>query len=184
MILDLGPPARQMARLLSGMTDDQLPARTPCEAYTVRDLLDHVLDLTVAFRDAATRTSGAADSESAAGDPRRRLPALLDALAAAWRDPAAWEGTTEAGPFTLPAAEAGQIAMNELVIHGWDLARATGQPFECDPRSAEAVFAFMSRSAAAEGREGMFGPVVEVPADASLFDRAVGLSGRDPSWRP
>ncbi len=32
------------------------------------------------------------------------------------------------------------------------------------------------------GREGLFGPVVDVPADAPLLDRVIGLSGRDPSW--
>ncbi|MQA85335.1 MAG: TIGR03086 family protein [Streptosporangiales bacterium] len=188
-ILDLEPPARQLTTLLSGVTDDQLSARTPCEEYTVGDLLDHLMGLTVAFRDAATKTSrpmsGGPPKASVAhldADWRSRLPAQLDALVAAWRDPGAWEGTTEVGGVTLPGAVAGQFGMNELVIHGWDLARATGQPFECDPRSTEAIFALLSQSADADRGEGPFGPVVDVPPDAPLLDRAIGLSGRDPSW--
>lgn len=195
-ILDLDPPARQLMTLLDGVTDDQLPARTPCVAYTVGDLLDHLMGLTIAFRNAAAKTTGAAASDESVPAPgvvsaanlhpewRRRLPMQLDELVAAWRNPDAWEGTTEAGGVSLPAAVAGRVAMNELVIHGWDLARATGQPFECDPHSTEVSFALLSQSTDEEGEEGLFGPVVEVPADAPLIDRAVGLSGRAPSWVP
>lgn len=187
---DLDPPARQLRTLLGGVTDDQLAARTPCEAWTVGDLLDHLVGLTVAFRDAATKTTGPTTGtgppEPAAAhldaDWRSRLPEQLDALVTAWRDPAAWEGTTEAGGVTLPGAVAGQVALNELVVHSWDLARATGQPFECDPRSTETIFALLSQSAGEDGGEGLFGPVVQVPPGAPLLDRAIGLSGRDPSW--
>ncbi|MGH3343541.1 MAG: hypothetical protein ACRDPK_11815 [Carbonactinosporaceae bacterium] len=75
--------------------------------------------------------------------------------------------------------------MNELVIHGWDIASASGQPFGCNPQSLEASMAFVSLMSTPEeraGREGLFGPVVDVAADASLLHRVIGLSGRDPSW--
>lgn len=78
------------------------------------------------------------------------------------------------------------VALDELVLHGWDLARGTGQPFACDPASTHACFAFTSQSAEPgqeAGREGVFGPVVDVPADAPMFDRALGFSGRDPAWK-
>jgi uncharacterized protein (TIGR03086 family) len=199
-MVDLEPPARQLKTLLSGITDDQLAARTPCEDFTVGDLLDHLMGLTIAFRNAATKSTGAVAeqegvSAAASGpgaasaanlDPewRRRLPLQLDGLVAAWKDPAAWTGTTEAGGVTMPAEIMGVIAMNELVIHGWDLARSIGQPFTCDPQSTEAIFALLSQAADDQGPEGLFGPTVEVPRDAPLLHRAIGLSGRDPSWRP
>jgi uncharacterized protein (TIGR03086 family) len=72
------------------------------------------------------------------------------------------------------------------VLHGWDLARATGQDFRCAPADAEAVLGFASQAAddpAGPARQGLFGPVV-VPADASTFDRALAMAGREPSWRP
>jgi uncharacterized protein (TIGR03086 family) len=189
-ILDLAPAANQVKSLLANVTDDQLSARTPCEHYTVGDILDHFMGLTLAFRYAAVKDdslASAAPSPSADQlDPdwRSKLPQQLDELAAAWKDPAAWDGTTAAGGVTLPAEVMGLVALDELVLHGWDLARGTGQPFECDPDSTDAVFTFTSMSAEepAESREGIFGPVVDVPADAPLFDRALGLSGRDPHW--
>ena len=76
-----------------------------------------------------------------------------------------------------------QLAADHL-IHGWDLARATGQAYEPDPAALEASYGFLRAAADDPGRGGAFGPVVPVPADAPLLDRAVGLSGRDPGWKP
>ena len=87
----------------------------------------------------------------------------------------------------MPAEQLGVVALDEVVMHGWDLARATGQQFSCDPASTAAVLAFTSASARPENlhrREGMFGPVVEVPPDAPALDRALGFAGRDPAWTP
>ncbi|MFF7652737.1 TIGR03086 family metal-binding protein [Streptomyces sp. NPDC007983] len=189
--IDLGPAAQRVTALLSGVSDDQLGAPTPCGDYSVGELLDHFMGFTIGMRDAARKTTGGPDPQPRPGqgaaeglDPgwRRELPRRLDDLAAAWRDPAAWQGTTQAGGVTMAADAIGLFALDELVIHGWDLARATGQPFDCDRPSAEAVVGLLS-AFPEEARGSGFGPVVTVPEDASALDRAVGLSGRDPAWR-
>jgi uncharacterized protein (TIGR03086 family) len=185
---DLAPAARRLTALLDGVRDDRLTAPTPCPDYTVADLLDHLFGLAGAFHDAATKTRG----EGAAGAPRpsaadlppdwrRSLPERLDALAAAWAVPAAWTGNTEAGGVTMPAEVMGVVALDELLLHGWDLARATGQDYACEPAEAEAAIGLLS---AAQGDGGMFGPPVPVPADAPPLHRALGLGGRDPQWQP
>jgi len=187
-----------LSRLLDDVTDAKLDNPTPCQDTPVAALLDHLLGLTLAFTWAARKTPVAerGSDESGPGrataehlDPNWRalLPRRLDALAEAWRDPTAWEGITEAGGVTMPADVMGTVALDELVLHGWDLARATGQPFACDPASTAAVLAFTSASAQPEmraSREGLFGPVVEVAEDAPAFDRALGFAGRDPAWTP
>jgi uncharacterized protein (TIGR03086 family) len=191
--LDLEPAARRVARLLDGVPEDQLDAPTPCADTPVGALLDHFMMLTAAFRDAARKVPGRDGQPPQASaehlDPQWRtvLPRRLDELVAAWREPAAWEGTARAGGVELPAPAMATVALDELVLHGWDLALATGQPYEPDPASVQAVFEFTSAMSAPEhaaGREGLFGPVVEVAPDAPLFDRALGFSGRDPGWRP
>lgn len=94
---------------------------------------------------------------------------------------------TEAGGVTMPAEQMGVVAFDELVLHGWDLARATGQSFSCDSASTAAVLAFTKASAQpeeADNREGLFGPVVDVPEDAPALDRALGFAGPDPTWTP
>ena len=90
---------------------------------------------------------------------------------------------TQAGGVHLPGEVGGLVALDEIVLHGWDLAVATGQPFDVDPDLLTAVHGFVASfdpDPNAEGR--LFGPVVEVPADAPLLDRVLGLAGRDPAW--
>ncbi|MEO3751764.1 TIGR03086 family metal-binding protein [Streptomyces sp. B6B3] len=192
-MLDLEPVARELSGLLDGVADDQFALATPCENYTVAGLLRHLLGLTVAFRDAARKDLGPTTQTDPGATPpppiphdwRGELRRRLDELVVAWRDPAAWEGETQAGGVALPSVVAGQVALNEVLLHGWDLARATGQPYHCDEASARASIALLSQSASDAERVGTgFGPVVVVPDDAPPLDRAVALGGRSPSWSP
>lgn len=194
-MFDLAPAAYQVIRLLDGIKQEQLSHPTPCAGMSVAALLDHFMGLSVAFAWAARKTTppdpatSAPRADEASLDPNWRtvLPERLDRLVEAWRDPAAWEGMTVAAGVPMAAHEMGLVALDELVLHGWDLARATGQPFACDPASVEAVLEFTAESARPENapfRQGLFGPVVEVPDDASPLDRALGYAGRDPSWTP
>ncbi|MGW5491732.1 TIGR03086 family metal-binding protein [Streptomyces olivaceoviridis] len=189
-MVDLGPQTRIVARLAESVTDEQLTAATPCPHHAVRNLLGHLLTLSVAFRDAARKDLGTTtDTHPDAAFPdlgpgwREELPKALDALADAWRDPAAWTGGTRAGGVDLPGAVAGAVVADELVIHGWDLARATGQDYTPDPAALDSALTFLRAAADDPDRgDGLFGPAVPVPADATPLDRAVGLSGRDPGW--
>jgi uncharacterized protein (TIGR03086 family) len=194
-IADLDRPADELKRLLRAVSDDQLSARTPCKAYTVGDLLDHLMRLTIAFRNAATKSTGVGTSQENRPGPedpsaanlhpewRRRLPWQLDELVAAWRHPASWDGMTEVGGISLPSAMAGGFAFNELVLHGWDLARAVKLRFECDPAVAEASFRFTTE-VIEQGFDGAYGPPIAAPDDAPTLDRLLCLAGRDPSWTP
>ncbi|QJT00911.1 TIGR03086 family protein [Streptomyces asoensis] len=188
--LDLGPQTLIVARLAEGVRDEQLADGTPCPGCAVRNMLGHLTGLAVAFRDAARKDLGpTTDTAPDAAAPdigpgwREELPKVLDELAEAWRDPAAWTGMTRAGAVDLPGAVGGAVAADELVIHGWDLARATGQEYTPDPAALRVSHGFLRAAAEESDRgDGIFGPVVPVPADAPLLDRAVGLSGRDPGW--
>ncbi|MFD6494698.1 TIGR03086 family metal-binding protein [Streptomyces sp. NPDC060188] len=189
---DLGPQALIVARLAEGVTDAHLDGATPCPDYAVHHLLGHLTGLSVAFRDAARKDLGASTDtapDSALPDIgpdwREALPKALDELADAWRDPAAWTGTTRAGGVTLPGPVAAAVVADELVVHGWDLARATGREYVPDEAALQAAHTFLA--AVAEdptGGGGIFGPVVPVPDGAPFLDRVIGLSGRDPGWTP
>ncbi|MET9801099.1 TIGR03086 family metal-binding protein [Streptomyces sp. NPDC006368] len=188
---DLRPATERVATLLDGITDDLLDAPTPCPDYAVRELLGHLSGLSVAFRDAARKDFGpTTDTSPEAALPslddgwRTTLPRLLDELAAAWREPGAWQGTTRAGGVTLPGEVAGLVALNEVVLHGWDLARATGQGYAPDEASLRVSYALLAPTADATREDEPFGPAVTVPDGAPLLDRVIGLSGRRPDWRP
>ncbi|WP_406135770.1 TIGR03086 family metal-binding protein [Streptomyces sp. NBC_01089] len=188
---DLEPPARHMAGLADAVGDGQLGDPTPCPDFAVRDLLAHVSGLTVAFCAAAKKefgphtdtAPGTVPNPELAADWRTALPRQLADLIAAWHSPGAWEGETRAGGFTLPAVVAGRIALNELVVHGWDLARATGQRYAPDPASLGVSYALLGQPDSPT-RAPAFGPAVEVARDAPFVDRVIGLSGRSPDWKP
>ncbi len=94
---------------------------------------------------------------------------------------------TSAGGVDLPGEVAGLVALDELVIHGWDVARSSGQRYDVDPASLEAVHGFVAQFSGPgheDDRRGLFGPEVEVTADAPLLDRVVAMAGREPSWSP
>jgi uncharacterized protein (TIGR03086 family) len=192
--VNLEPAARRMGDLVSGVSDDLLDAPTPCPEYTLGDLVEHLGGAASAFTGAAAKDLGDATSQGPSGDSSRlsddwrsRIPRDLAALADAWRDPDAWTGMTKAGGVDLPGEVAGLVALDELVVHGWDVARATGQPYEVDAASVEAVHGFVaqfSEPGMEDARAGLFGPVVEVPENAPLLDRVIGLTGRDPGWSP
>lgn len=199
--IDLGAAAARMARLAEGVGDERLGDPTPCPEYAVQELLAHVAGLSAAFRDAARKDFGPATGTPPgdmlpvlSDDWRTELPKVLEELAAAWREPGAWEGNTQAGGVEMPAEVMGMVALNELVIHGWDLARATGQAYEPSAEDLAVSEALLTpeETAPEEGAseedaaagESVFGPVVPVPDDAPLLDRVVGLSGRHPDWRP
>jgi uncharacterized protein (TIGR03086 family) len=194
MPVDLTPAAQRLADLVSGIPDDLLDAPTPCPAYTLGDLVDHIGGAAVAFTGAAVKNSGDVTAQGPSGDASRltddwrtRIRRDLNGLAEAWRHPAAWTGMTRAGGIDLPGEVAGLVALDEIVIHGWDVARATGQAYEPDPPELEAVQGFVaqfSEPGLEAERAGLFGPVVDVPADAPLLDRVIGLTGRDPAWSP
>lgn len=197
---DFGPQTRLVARLAEAVKDDQLDGPTPCPAYAVRHLLAHVVHLTGAFADAGRKRLGpTTDTDPSSALPdlpadwRETLPRLLGELAEVWRDPAAWTGETRAGGVELTGDVAGVVALNELVVHGWDLARATGQEYAPDEASLGVSHAMVSAAAAeppgepgepGEGTDALFGPAVPVADDAPLLDQVVALSGRDPGWRP
>jgi uncharacterized protein (TIGR03086 family) len=183
---DLENAARRLAAVLPGVPDTALDAPTPCADTSVATLLDHLMGFAEGLQASARKEPTEAPQASAEHlDPQWRtiLPRRLDALVAAWREPGAGEGMTSAGGLELPASDVVLVTLDELVIHAWDLARATGQPYEPDPVDVAAIMPFLAAFGSAQGVPGLFGPSVPVPDDAPLFDRALGLSGRDPAWR-
>jgi uncharacterized protein (TIGR03086 family) len=189
VMLDLGPAASRMAAIIAHVDDGQLGAPTPCPASTVGDLIDHVSTFAIAFGAKAEDASGrsgpppAPDAAHLGSGWRERISGELDALAAAWREPGAWEGMTTAGGIDMPKSVAGVVALDELVLHGWDLAIATGQTYAPTDDDISACTEFVS-SFEAPRDGGLFGPVVTVAATAPALDRLLGLAGRDPGWRP
>ena len=180
-----------MAAIVRTTTADQLANPTPCTEYDVRALLNHLLFWGPALAGAGDKEvvppPAATESEVdlVTGDWRGDLLAVLDRITSAWAPAAAWEGVTGmGGSYEMPATVIGDMITGELVVHGWDLAVATGRRLDV-PAPVLAHVVATSVESAAQGREmGLFGPEVPVPADAPALDRVLGLTGRDPAWAP
>ena len=192
--VDLTPAAQRLADLVARVSDDQLGGPTPCPAYTVGDLIEHVGGLARAFRAAAQKdTASPYVNRTPAGDAARleagwrdRIPADLAALARAWADPGAWSGRTRIANQGAPADMVGITAADELVVHGWDVARATGQPYEPEPELVDAAHRFLGMFASPDAPAGpdvAFGPSRDVPASAPALHQVLALAGRDPAWQ-
>lgn len=190
-MIDLEPATNELSHLVQGVRDDQLTAPTPCGGMTLGALLDHVNGLAQAFTLGARKVvpeggSPAPSADASRLDPdwREQIPARLAVLAQAWADPEAWTGVAEVGGVTSPGEATGMFALDEVLVHGWDLAVASGQSFEIDTRLVQANYEFVHAlvSGAPDGIPGLFGPPVPVPDGASWLDRLIGLTGRNPHW--
>jgi uncharacterized protein (TIGR03086 family) len=190
-MFDLEPATSVLSNLVARVSDDQLAGPTPCTETSVGGMLDHIRGLSVAFAVAATKETlrgdgpgPSADANNLGPDWRTTIPQRLGELAGAWRDPDAWAGMTRAGGLNLPAEAAAAVVADELVVHGWDLAVATGQPFRAADDLVQVAYGFARATVDSnpQGTPGLYGPPVTVPDDAPLLDQLLGLTGRDPAW--
>ncbi len=190
-MFDLAATTRRTSAVGAAVTDDQLDASTPT-GQPLRVVVHHLLGLATAFTDAAAKATGLTTSTPPVAEDgplpdgwRSELEQRLDALARAWQSDDAWEGMTMAGGVQLPSDICGLVALDEVLLHGWDVAMATGQPYLPTDAECDAVLPVVTpdpEQPDGSGREGLFGTVVPVPAAAPLFDRVLGLAGRDPAW--
>ena len=191
MTLDMHPGADRLAALVRAVPDTALGDPTPCRDYCVGDLLDHISGFAVGIAAAGRKDDegmrppepGRADNLGA--DWRERIATEVVALADVWDDPASYEGMT-GGSLDIPAEAAAVVAVEELCIHGWDLARAIGAPFVATAGELDVVDQFFSMFGVDQRDDAYDPPVaVAVAVAAATDDRlagAIATSGRDPSW--
>ena len=168
--------------------------RSPCTEYSVGEVLNHLAFGLLLAEYAALRKdwepgwSGSNSAPYLAGVPQEqwadRVVEQGEATRRSWADPAAWEGETSFGGGPMPAAGVGSMMIAEFVVHAWDVAAGTGQRLDVSPGLADAVLEAVNGIAAMGRDGGWYGPEVAVAADAPALDRALGASGRDPSWTP
>jgi uncharacterized protein (TIGR03086 family) len=147
----------------------------------VVELVEHVHEFATVFTLNARKEPVRLDG-GLPDDWRKAIPAQLDELGRAWQEESAWEGRVSAGGVDMSAPENALVAVEELVLHGWDLARATGQAFDVRDEDVAKVAEFQDLfEAAIASGQGPYGPAVEVRGTGTL-DRVLGVAGREPSW--
>ncbi|MFE0460469.1 TIGR03086 family metal-binding protein [Kitasatospora sp. NPDC058965] len=173
--------AALFARTAAAVPADRLTAGTPCERFTVAELLTHLGSVLPDSARAAAKLPRTG-APGAVTEPAA-VAASAERAAEAWLRPDAMTGDTDFGPGVIPASIAAAVTLQELGLHGWDLARATGQPFEVSEQAGTELLGAVERIADQARANGGYGPALTAPAGAGAFDRALALSGRAPDWR-
>ena len=173
--------------VVAGVRPEQLADPTPCAELDVRTLGHHILAV---LRRIAVIGSGGDPASSptfAVGVADDEWVELFDPLAAqieaVWSDDAVLSNILTAPWAKLPGAIVLLVYVNEISVHTWDLATATGQQPAWDGDVLATAYAAIQRGLPADGRDDIhlpFEAVVEVDADAPLIDRLVAWNGRDP----
>ena len=163
--------------LVSNLDGDDLDAPTPCTRFDVRQVLEHMVGgataFAAAFRGTEPAGTGVADDLVAA------FPRALGALQEAMREPGALDRTI-ASPFgPMPGDVFARLVALDGLVHGWDIATATGQQYDPPAEVVEAAGRFARAAITDEIRDGdTFAAAVEPPEDASALTRLVAFTGR------
>ena len=187
---EMAAAAAQAARVVSAVPGQPgiLAAATPCTDWDLRTLLNHtILWTSYSAERRAYGESVAPDlmTHDFTADPGYQADyvAQLDRAVHALSDPKVWTGDIGVMGDATPAADVAAMLIMEMVLHSWDVARATGQDYACEDAVAAAVLATVEAQADLFRKYEGFKDAVPVPAGAPVFDRALSLSCRDPHWK-
>jgi uncharacterized protein (TIGR03086 family) len=153
----------------------------PCEGWVARDVVGHLVEWLPAFFFEGQWQVDVAPIPAVADDPVAAWDALDNALQAALDDPAVAdsERDTPMGRQTF-AGCLDMIGTNDVFLHQWDLARATGLDERLDPDEVHALFVTMEPMDQVLRESGQFGARVAVPDDADEQTKLIAFIGRRP----
>ena len=170
----------QCGALVSGVRPEQAGLPTPCTEWDVRALVNHtVYDLQTFTAGLTGAERGATDADLIGNDWSAAYRAASDALLAAWRQRGI-DGTLKTRVGEFPATWAVGQHTADLAVHGWDIATATRQSTDLDPEVGRVALDWAHENLKPQFRGAAFGPEVEVPENAAVYDRLAGFFGREP----
>jgi len=186
---EMAAAAAEAARVVNGVSEGTLNAPTPCGDWDLRTLLNHTILWTSYSAERRAHGESVAEdlmNKDFTADPgfREDYAQQIGRAVKAWSDPKAWQGELGVMGDATPAADVGAMLLMETSLHGWDVARATGQEFNADDDTAAALEDIVQAQAELFRKYQGFADAVEPPRNATAFERALTLSGRDPAWKP
>ncbi|MCA1832964.1 MAG: TIGR03086 family metal-binding protein [Actinomycetota bacterium] len=171
-------------RIVAGVQAEQLAADTPCEGWSLRELINHLIGGVYLFERALAGEKNdphQTPPDLAGDDPGVAFENARKLAVEGWSADGALERQVHVFG-EMPATGALRIALMEAVVHGWDVAKATGQDYGIEPMLATAMLDGLKKvyGDAPRGDDGFFAPEVEVPENASPEDKLVAFLGRRP----
>ena len=176
-VTQLGQIGPALGGVVANITPDQLEQPTPCGGFTVRGVLEHMVGGATAF---AAAFRGEEPGEADLSDPLGSFQPILGDLVAAIGEPGALDQSVAAPFGQVPGETFARFVALDGLVHGWDLATATGQDYDPPDDVVAAVDEF-ARGVVDPLRDGeTFGPEVEPPDGATPIERLVAYTGRRP----
>ena len=167
--------------VMAGVNADQLHAATPCASWDVAEVINHIVGGQEFFQAGLAGRPPAGETDYAAGDYMAAFDEAAAGTIAAFSAEGAMEKTVSLPFGDMPGAALAGLATTDTFVHGWDLAKATGQSTDLEPDLAEGLLG-QSRMAIQDsfrGPEGApFGPQQEAPDGASAADQLAAFLGR------
>jgi uncharacterized protein (TIGR03086 family) len=183
-----------LANVVAGVPSTAEIGPTPCTEFSVHALRDHIVRWLTMFAAGFSADDGRCPDprtlriSGTDAEVRAAADAIVDSLRAAARGDAgdSHHSTVTITSNPMPKEMAAKLILGEYVVHGWDLATATGQewspPEEAIAESSRFFGGMLKPEFRGVGKS--FGIEVDVPADATPLDRLIAQAGRDPQWRP
>jgi uncharacterized protein (TIGR03086 family) len=170
----------QCGAVVSRVQREQANQPTPCSEWDVRSLVNHtVYDVQLFTAALNGQERGSPDADLIGDNWATAYQAAGDALQGAWRRRGT-DGTLKTRVGEFPATWAVGQHTADLAVHAWDIATATGQSTELDPEVGREALAWARENLKPQFRGTAFGPEVEVPENAPIYDRLAGFFGRNP----
>ena len=174
---------RSTRAVIGGVTPEQLTLPTPCASWQVSDLINHIVGGQFFFAAMASGEKPSRDRpDFSAGDFVGDFERGSTAAIAAFDEPGAMERTMHLPFGDMPGSVFVNIAATDTFIHGWDLAKATGQPADLDPDLAAALLVgarpFLSDSLRGPEGKASVGPEQPCASDAPHADQLAAFLGR------
>ena len=184
---EMADAAAEAARVVRNIPDTaSLDSPSLCGDWDLRTLLNHLILWTSYSAERRAHGESVAEdlmSKDFTADPgfREDYAKQLKKAVDAWSEPQAWEGTRDMMGSATPATDIGAMLIMEMALHGWDVAQATGQEYHATDALAAVVEETVKAQAELFRQYDGFADAVKTADDATAFDQALALSGRDPS---
>jgi uncharacterized protein (TIGR03086 family) len=170
-------------RMVQGIAPDQWENPTPCTKWDVRQLVTHTAGVMANFSNGASNQplAGDPDDYDLGDDPAATMANLSAANVAAWEGRGELDSMVRLGDNEFPGQVGISINMLDAYVHGWDIAKATGQDTMLDSDLCAELLGFAQQAVPAAPREGdNFHAVVDVADDAVVQDQLLAYLGRRP----
>lgn len=170
---DLTRALSAVEELIAGVGDDQWSAPTPCTTWTVRELVNHLVGVNLVFAALVNGQSPPERGTDVLGeDPAGAYRDSSRAIRVAFAQPGVLKRSHQGPLGAATGAERLHVRIADLLVHGWDLAQATGQPTVLPADLSEQALAFTRTHLSTMPRTGRFDPAQPVADDASAIDRS------------